>query len=80
MPADTDYSLKEVFDEFRVEVRADLGRIEGKVDMTDEKVARLMVTTAVSGTKIALIVALVGAAGTILGGIFTAMFLQAVAK
>ena len=48
--------------------------------MTDEKVARLMVTTAVSGTKIALIVALVGAAGTILGGIFTAMFLQAVAK
>ena len=80
MPADTDYSLKEVFDEFRTEVRGDLGRIEGKVDMTDEKVARLMVTTAVSGTKIALIVALVGAAGTILGGIFTAMFLQAVAK
>ena len=80
MPADTDYSLKEVFDEFRTEVRGDLGRIEGKVDSTAKDVADLRVEGAKQATKSALLMALimfvVGALASVGGGVITANILS----
>lgn len=74
----TDYSLKEIFDEFKDATGDSLKRIEGKVDQTAKDVADLRVENARHAGKMAVLMVVLGAAASAVGAIVSAVVLKGV--